>query len=100
MRAEAWCGRGYGADALDALCGQLHHRFAVCQFRVQPSARNPRAIRAYEKAGFARLDVAVEEARDEWGPNDYLDSVYMVKTMLGPPPDAPGPGPTLPPCAG
>jgi len=69
---------------------------------VQPSARNPRTIRAYEKAGFARLPVTMEEARAEWGPNDYVDSVYMVKTMPGPPPDVPEPGagPASPPCAG
>jgi diamine N-acetyltransferase len=101
MRAEAWCGLGYGADALGALCDYLHHRFAVREFMVQPSARNPRAIRAYEKAGFARLPVTMYEARAEWGPNDYVDNVYMVKTMPGSPPDAPAPGagPTSPRCA-
>jgi RimJ/RimL family protein N-acetyltransferase len=83
MGSEAWCSRGYGAAALDALCGYLHRRFAVREFPVQPSARNPRAIRAYEKAGFARSPFSLERAREEWGQSDCVDSVYMVNTMPG-----------------
>jgi RimJ/RimL family protein N-acetyltransferase len=48
---------------------------------VQPSARNPRAIRAYEKVGFRLLDLPLELARELWGPNDYWDSVYMVRIV-------------------
>jgi diamine N-acetyltransferase len=81
MRSEASCGKGYGTGALDALCRYLHERFGVEQFMVQPSERNPRAIHAYEKVGFGRLDVPVESARQLWGPNDYRDSVYMVRTL-------------------
>jgi diamine N-acetyltransferase len=75
MRSEAFCGKGYGTDALEALCGYLHEGFGVEQFMVQPSARSPRAIRAYEKLGFRRLELSIEAARELWGPNDYLDSV-------------------------
>jgi diamine N-acetyltransferase len=81
MKSEAFCGKGYGTDALEALCGYLHERFGVSQFMVQPSARNPRAIRAYEKVGFHRLELSIEAARELWGPNDYYDSVYMVRTI-------------------
>jgi diamine N-acetyltransferase len=81
LRNEACCGRGYGTDALDALCRHLHDRLGVAEFLVQPSARNPRAIRAYEKAGFRRLGLPIEEARTLWGPSDYADSVYMVRSM-------------------
>jgi RimJ/RimL family protein N-acetyltransferase len=81
MRSEEFCGKGYGSDALDALCRYLNERFGVEDFMVQPSARNPRAIRAYEKLGFKRLLVPIEAARDLWGPNDYYDSVYMVRTI-------------------
>ena len=81
MRSESCCGKGYGTDALDALCDYLHERFGVGRFMVQPSARNPRAIRAYEKAGFKRLELSIEAARELWGPNDYDDSVYMVRTV-------------------
>ena len=54
---------------------------------VQPSARNPRAIRAYEKAGFKRLGLPIGEARALWGPSDYADSVYMVRAI---PPEGDG----------
>ncbi len=81
MRCEASCGKGYGTDALDALCRHLHERFGVVEFMVQPSARNPRAIRAYEKAGFRRLNLPIDEARSLWGPSDYADSVYMVRAI-------------------
>ena len=82
MRNEACCGRGHGPDALDALCRHLHDRLGVAEFMVQPSARNPRAIRAYERAGFRRLGVPMEQARDLWGPSGYADSVYMVRSIL------------------
>ena len=81
LRNEACCGRGYGTDALDALCRHLHDRLGVAEFLVQPSARNPRAIRAYEKAGFRRLGLPIEEARVLWGPSDYADSVYMTRAF-------------------
>jgi RimJ/RimL family protein N-acetyltransferase len=81
MRAEKYCGGGYGSDALLTLCEYLARQLAVQEFMVQPSARNPRAIRAYEKIGFVRLPISVEEARKVWGSNDYFDSVYMVKTI-------------------
>lgn len=81
VRSEECCGKGYGTDALDALCRYLHERFGVEQFMVQPSARNPRAIHAYEKLGFKRLEIPMDSARTLWGPNDYYDSVYMVRTI-------------------
>jgi RimJ/RimL family protein N-acetyltransferase len=80
MRAERTCGRGYGSDALDALCTYLAAEFAVQEFMVQPSARNPRAIRAYEKIGFRRLPLPPGNGWAGW-PRDYHDSIYMVKTI-------------------
>lgn len=85
MRSEADCGRGFGGEALDLLCRHLAERFAVREFMVQPSARNTRAIRAYEKVGFRPLDLPLPEAVAAWAPNDYCDSVYMVRTIPAPP---------------
>jgi diamine N-acetyltransferase len=79
MRSEKDCGQGFGTDALLTLCRYLSRRFGVQEFMVQPSARNPRAVRAYQKIGFRPLGISVEAARELWGPNDYADSVYMVK---------------------
>jgi RimJ/RimL family protein N-acetyltransferase len=84
LRNESVCGHGYGTEALDVLCLYLTRQFEVQDSLVQPSARNPKAIRAYEKAGFVMLGLPVEQARDVWGPSDYLDSVYMVRTSREP----------------
>ena len=81
MRSEKDCGHGFGTRALLLLCGYLGERFGVQEFMVQPSARNPRAIRAYRKIGFQPLGISVEASRELWGPNDYIDSVYMVLTL-------------------
>lgn len=91
LQSESACGRGLGTEALDALCRYLARRFGVQDFLVQPSARNPRAIRAYEKTGFASLGLPAERARELWGPSDYSDSVYMVRSAAwreAPPPSA------------
>jgi diamine N-acetyltransferase len=81
LRSEKDCGQGFGSDALLALCRYLFQHLGVQEFMVQPSARNPRAIRAYEKAGFVILSLSIEEAQAQWGPSDYYDSVYMVMTI-------------------
>ncbi len=81
MRSEADCGQGFGTEALRTLCRYLSRQFGVQEFMVQPSARNPRAIRAYQKIGFKPLAMSLESARELWGPNDYIDSVYMVLVM-------------------
>jgi diamine N-acetyltransferase len=80
MRAERYCGRGYGSDALDTLCAYLAAEFGVQEFMVQPSARNPRAIRAYEKIGFQALPSPLGDGWAAW-PGDYHDSVFMVKAI-------------------
>lgn len=87
MRNEVCRGRGYGPDALDVLGRHLHDRLGVAELMVQPSARNLRAIRAYEKVGFRRLDLPIEEARTLWGPSDYADSVSLVRSF---PPEGDG----------
>jgi diamine N-acetyltransferase len=88
LGAERWCGRGSGTDALVTLCRYLARAFGVQAFVVQPSARNPRAIHAYEKVGFRKLELSLKEAKREWGPSDYYDGVYMVRRVR--PEDLPG----------
>lgn len=82
MRSKEHCGKGYGTDALNTLCQFLAERMWVQEFMVQPSARNPVAIRAYEKAGFKQLNVSMAVARDLWGPCDYQDGIHMVKRIF------------------
>jgi RimJ/RimL family protein N-acetyltransferase len=81
LRSESVCGRGYGPDALAALTRHLHGTFGVTEFIIRPSLRNPRAIRAYGKAGFTRLGIAGEEQAAIYGPGDYVDTVVMRKSI-------------------
>ena len=81
MRSRKYCGKGFGVDAIVTLCRFLSEQYGVEEFMVQPSARNPQAIRAYEKAGFRRLEVSNAEERHSWGPCDYEDSVHMIKRL-------------------
>ncbi|MFX1475510.1 MAG: GNAT family N-acetyltransferase [Promethearchaeota archaeon] len=80
MSFEANCGKGYGPDALNALCDYLYKTHGVTQFIVQASERNQRAIRAYQKAGFKRLKLSRVEMETEYGDAlDYVDSTLLTK---------------------
>jgi RimJ/RimL family protein N-acetyltransferase len=48
---------------------------------MQPSARNARALRAYEKAGFVKTDSTPEKIKIECGGLDHHDSVLMIRQM-------------------
>jgi RimJ/RimL family protein N-acetyltransferase len=79
MRSLACCGHGYGSRAVSLLCALLEQQNAVREFVMQPSARNPRAIRAYQKAGFRPLDLPpLVAARRYRTQPDYQDSVFLV----------------------
>lgn len=84
MSCEANCGKGYGPDALQALCEYLFRTHGVVEFIMKPSARNRRAIRAYEKAGFHPANLSAEEAETKYGVKDYYDSVFLIKRRKKP----------------
>jgi len=79
MDSESHCGQGFGTDAIKALCSYLTTRFKVYTFMIQPSDQNPRAIRAYEKAGFVRTPATPEQIRAQWGGVDSDNSVLMIQ---------------------
>lgn len=74
MKEEKYCGHGYGSDALNCLVDYLHQQYGITTFRVDPSARNERAIRAYKKAGFR-----VEDDHIRNQPPDYADELSMIR---------------------
>jgi diamine N-acetyltransferase len=84
LSCEASCGQGYGPDAALLLSEYLRAEFGLREVWAQPSARNPRSIRAFEKAGFVRLELGSKDEFLEYGPRDYEDSVLMVKQLGGP----------------
>jgi diamine N-acetyltransferase len=81
MNSESNCGKGFGPEAINILCSYLNATFGVHTFMMQPSARNPRAIRAYEKAGFKRYSATPEKIKAEWGGVDHHDSVLMIREI-------------------
>jgi RimJ/RimL family protein N-acetyltransferase len=83
MRGEAACGRGHGPDALAALSRHLHAALGLTDFFLRPSARNPRAVRAYEKAGFRAVPMTREQEAALYGPGDYDDGVILFKRLSG-----------------
>lgn len=81
LRSLAHTGHGYGTDALVTLTAHLFRAFGVDTFVIRPSARNPRAVRAYQKAGFTVEPMSTQEQAERYGPGDYEDSVVMVKRI-------------------
>ncbi|MFQ5925063.1 MAG: GNAT family N-acetyltransferase [Dehalococcoidia bacterium] len=81
MSCEANCDKGYGPDALQTLCEYLFRTYGIVEFVIRPSARNHRAIRAYEKAGFQRVELTPEQAEAEYPSRDYADSVFLIRHM-------------------
>ena len=84
MFSEEQCGHGHGSEALRLLCDYLRRGFEVGGFYIKPSASNPRAIRAYEKAGFLRTELSDKEALAEYGRKDSIDTVYMTRNIEQP----------------
>lgn len=81
MSSEANCGKGYGSDALQTLCKYLFEKYGVVELVVRPSARNLRAINAYEKAGFQHVEMTPKQQEVEFGHGDYNDDVVLIKRI-------------------
>ena len=79
MKAQSFCGHGYGPDAIKTLCGHLHGIYGIRECLLRPSARNSRALRAYEKAGFSRVAISHEQEVAQYGEGDYSDDVVFIK---------------------
>ena len=79
MRSERDTGHGWGSDALGALMEYLDSAHGIPMFVIRPSARNHRAIRAYEKAGFTRIPMTAQDQARVYGPGDYDDTVVLVR---------------------
>lgn len=76
------CDKGYGPDAIKALCRYLYQTQGIKEFIIRPSARNRRAVRAYEKAGFSRIHTErskfiENEFLPGHGTGDYEDEVRL-----------------------
>ncbi len=66
----AWWGRGLGPQALRLVVDYLWARNDVHRLVIDPRVDNPRAIRAYEKAGFQKVRVLPQHEFHEGKPRD------------------------------
>ncbi|TCP54645.1 RimJ/RimL family protein N-acetyltransferase [Tumebacillus sp. BK434] len=71
---RAFWGKGYGTDALEQFIRMLFTRYGAHRISMDTFADNKRAIRCYEKCGFA-----VEGVRRDamWTMNGHRDQVMM-----------------------
>ena len=76
LAGSQYTGQGFGTDAILSLCDYLRKEYDCKRFVMAPSARNPRAVRTYQKAGFK----VVEEIPMGVTP-EYRDTVVMVKEL-------------------
>ena len=74
---EAWWGRGFGTETINAVCDYLvaersHHRITI-----DPAVTNTRAISCYKSAGFRTIGVMRLYER---GPDGvFRDSLFMER---------------------
>ena len=79
LRSSKYCSKGFGSDAIITLVGYLKSQYNVKEFILRPSRRNPRAIRAYERAGFLKVNMSKKEQTRQYGEGDYSDDVLMIR---------------------
>ncbi|MEX1307123.1 MAG: GNAT family protein [Eubacteriales bacterium] len=58
LKDAGHCGHGYGPKAITLLVEYLKNELNISRMIIRPKAENVRAIRAYEKVGFRRVDDA------------------------------------------
>lgn len=74
LKALAYCNKGIGTMALNALCDYLKLNFAIKDFIIRPAVKNTRAVRAYEKVGFVKVPIEDREKIVA----DYLLPEYLA----------------------
>lgn len=79
LRGAEYIGRGFAQAAIAEVCRLLESELRVDVMFLQPSARNPRGIRAYERAGFVAVAMNCEQAAKYYQTEpDYCDSVFLA----------------------
>lgn len=57
LKSEENCEKGIGSQAIRILCKYLKEERGIDECIIIPSIKNKRAIRAYEKSGFIRINM-------------------------------------------
>lgn len=86
LNSEKHLGKGYGVDAITALCDYLHSQLGVKELILRPSRKNEGAVKSYKRAGFEEADITpsyylLDEFVDVYGSGDYgeEETVTMIK---------------------
>ncbi|WP_070000987.1 GNAT family N-acetyltransferase [Cellulosilyticum sp. I15G10I2] len=94
LKGKEYCGNGNGTKALKALCDYLESSYNIKDYIIRPSIKNYRAVRAYEKVGFKKVqenekektinEFLLPEFLNEYGDGDYgfEDTAVLIKTNL------------------
>jgi len=78
MKSIDYCGKGYGSEAIKALCNLLYQNQGINQYIIRPSNKNKNAIRAYEKAGFVKVLNLSEKFVNDTFVNGYVEGDYGI----------------------
>lgn len=65
LRGPAWFGRGLGGEATQLIVQHGLQHVGLRRITLEVLARNARAIRAYERAGFAATET-YDDANEQW----------------------------------
>ena len=79
MKNDDSCGKGYGSDALRTLCEYLFKELGIKKFIIRPSVQNQRAINAYQKSGFRKIECTLKEQILRYSTPDSDDCIVMMK---------------------
>lgn len=79
LKAQKYCGHGYGTDALEKMMEYLKNRLKINKFLIRPSKKNIPAIKSYQKAGFSKVnnkkvvisEYLLPEYLEEYADGDY-----------------------------
>ena len=94
LKEKKYCGNGYGPKALKLLFDYVRSNYNIKDYIIRPSENNIRAIRAYEKVGFKRVEenqkekivneYLLPEFTEEYGAGDYgyEETAILIRTDL------------------
>lgn len=81
LAQEELCGHGRGTAALKALAEILKKQLGFERLFMSPCGHNLRAVQAYEKVGFRKLDLPREELQRRYGPLDCSHAQVMLRIL-------------------
>ncbi len=82
LKAQKYCGHGYGTIALEKMMEYLKNNMNINKFLIRPSKKNIPAIKSYQKAGFSKVNDKKAVLNEYLLPEcleEYVDGDYGFK---------------------